>query len=439
MRKLLSLLIALCTIIALPASLALAGEAQTVTLGDGAAIPYFDGYTSDAVDMDALPGITGAVGQTYEQIYYGVEQMALSVTVENIAITDDVIALFMRVKGDGPLPMEGRMDYHLGNFMSYVPIWQGETYMAMGQAYGEGRLISDNELYTMQVYSLETPIDPSQPLLIGADDPNGGEGMPGFSLMIDVSQRVDPTVAVGPMPEETRTITTYTGSDPITMTLRVDRVAFTPFGNRLMLSTRQTSEMFLMNYVIMDDAGNVLPRADRGGRSSSIASEEHPVWTANEAWFAGGRDAASISVVPEQYYEIYEGYENHMKLQMVPLANVPSSVALENGSVIHLKGVTVGPEGFAVDYVPEGYTGHISFDLAGADGESAGLNYVSISGMTPRTGIFTDGGYWSEMYKDRTVARVSEADIAGVAGVLIDYRVEESELLKDAALVVPLR
>lgn len=71
----------------------------TVALNDGAPIPYLDGTDSLMItDPEGLRGVTGAANATLEDITPG-----CTLTLQNISLTDDVLAVFFRVQSEAPL------------------------------------------------------------------------------------------------------------------------------------------------------------------------------------------------------------------------------------------------------------------------------------------------------------------------------------------------
>lgn len=102
-------LVLLCLILlagAMPASLA--QEAAVLTLGDGAPIPYLTGYTSRLIkDAALLQGITGRVDLRFEQPDARTlsPQFNVSIHIQNISLTEDVLALFFRAEFPDFLPL----------------------------------------------------------------------------------------------------------------------------------------------------------------------------------------------------------------------------------------------------------------------------------------------------------------------------------------------
>ena len=50
-----------------------------------------------------------------------------------------------------------------------------------------------------------------------------------------------------------------------------------------------------------------------------------------------------------------------------------------------------------------------------------------------------DGGYWSEEYKGKTVARVTQDDLLRVHGLTVTYDARGQKRLPDAAVLIPLK
>ncbi|NLA54594.1 MAG: hypothetical protein GX858_09645, partial [Clostridiales bacterium] len=94
-KTLAALLAALVLFTFLP--LSLAEDIPTVILGDGAPIPYLSDFTSRLMkDSAMMPGITGSTDLIWLQA--GDLGSQVTVQLQNIALTDDVLAVFYRAQ-----------------------------------------------------------------------------------------------------------------------------------------------------------------------------------------------------------------------------------------------------------------------------------------------------------------------------------------------------
>lgn len=439
MKKLLTACLSLCLLLC--AASALAEDMIPVQLGDGAPIAYFDGFTSDAVtDPSALAGVTGAVDAG---IYMDYAKSGMSsiyelvnhtIQLQNMAVTDDYIALFLRLDYDKEIPFpEGRMQYHINKLVMFLPVMQGTEYVGTNPIVEEGHLLDDKTLAYMMVYPLDQPLDLTQPLSIYTEWTETGDPAGGLHFMVDTSMRNDPATVVTPGLE----LLTNPANKNSVSTSTITRIACTPFGLRIALEVKDDGLTYGFGYAVLDGEGRYLPQMREMWTSHTLASAEHPQIMYNDLWLLESGVPDSLQLVPIERQE--DGTPQEFT-HYVPFDSIPTDVTLDSGTVVHIAGVDVEADGYLMHYsLSEWNDFGLDIDLARADGERLGLNVVSINMPSLRTGTLGYGGYWSEEYKGELVARVTPEQIAEAAGVLFHGWEYGSKLLMDQAVLVDIQ
>lgn len=402
----------------------------TVTLNDGAPIPYLDGTDSLMItDPEGLRGVTGAANATLEDITPG-----CTLTLQNISLTDDVLAVFFRVQSEALLNLwAGLTPDALSYAIPRLNCLMNGAYLAKVGLNQEAYLPDEeNTLCCLAVYSLPEPLPDGAALDIGV-----GEKL--LTVRIDRSRAQDPTVAYAPMQEETVCYVPYSESGrEETCTLIIERIAFTPFGGRILMQMKQnqTSSFPLEDFTLYDDQGSRLPLFDQTYSYNSNASEEHPFWVRNEKWFAGGQDACALTIVPTVYGDSLDGKNNDL---LVPIDSLPADVTLANGTQLRVLGFSADENGFIVPVmIKEGITYWLR-EFADAQGNDLSFNYISGQSAHRKTGVIQLEGAWSEFYKDRIVPMVTQEQIDEIRYLVFNTTNLNDYPLWEKAITVKLR
>lgn len=424
------------------ASTALA-EGQTVTLGDGSPIPYFEGFESSSIaDPSAVTGITGAIEGSYVLKSTGGTQGSISrtITLQNIAVTDDFYALFFKMTYDAPIPFpDGKMQFNLNWEVPFVSLYvNGSTVDFLDMFLKEAHLISDRELMCMAAYSLEEPLPMGQELAIATENKDGHLA-PAIPFTLNYSRRQDPTVSYTPALSAKSNPFAAPEDREYGLTAVIERIAYTPFGIRIVVNNENIGNGTYFSYAFADSNGKLLSPYTDIVRSNSNASLEHPAWTRNEKWFLFGKAANEIHLVPVQHIKLDGGYGQFLRTAYVPIDSLPAAVQLEEGGTVLVQAVSIEKDGFLVSYTLEGYADYIYFDLAGEGSKPLNLNFISFSSVDLAQGLLQAGGYWSSEYKGRRVARVTAEDIENVKELSIHYYAGTSVLKPEEAVVIKLK
>lgn len=439
MRKLFSVtlicLIALVLIIGAPYVDAHAESTPlTLTLGDGASIPFLDGFQSNLIaDAQSIAGVTGAIDLTFDEY-------DTTVTLQNIALTDDVLALFYKQTSQTPFVYEGDIQF-LYNWKARPVYTWIEAYddSLVNSFYRECRPLDEHTRLCMVAYTLQQPIPDGTALVFGkkwSEEQDAYTG--GMRVMIDRSRIADPTVVYTSTKERHVSMTPYADEKPVEYTFIVERVAFTPFGNRCLINYRATSERNAsMGYRITNAQGKPFIMIPCMTYGRSDASEEHPVWVRNESWFFGGTPGEPISIVPTAYAG--NGQAINFATTSTDIASLPADVQTADGCTIRIERCDVLADGFYVTYAPYDYEGHLNFDLADENGESLKLNFTGYSENVDDIphGLLGFGASWSEAYKGKTVARVTAEQRGQVKRLLIGYYTDACVPMTDQAIRMP--
>lgn len=418
----------------------------TVRLGDGAPIPFFDEYASQVLSgPDAISGITGAADAVWTEDEWRSEdeRWQVTYTLQNVALTDDVLAAFFILRSERPLVFDAGQEQH--GFDWAVPWlnWRmgGEHLETVALVHREGHPLDANTLSCMVVYSLAQPLPENATLVLGApfsEQENRFMDEQGIHIQFDRSAEKDPTQGYRPMVQKAEPIEIWGGEKAVDFDFMVERVAFTPFGNRVLLNFTSRSERdSSFDLAILDDEGRSLPIFSKTGTGNSLASKEHPQQVRNEVWFMGGEGSRQLTLVPIQW-KSFDNYADVIRQTVVPLGQLPCELNLDNGGKLRVERCDISGDGFLVSYVPQGLTGHLAFDLAGTDGKTTGFNFVSYDAVNLPKGFLQKGGYWSQEYKGRIVSRVTAEEIQKAKGLLVEYRMGEQEMLTRHAIQIPL-
>ena len=425
----------------LPGAYAQSETNATVVIGDGASIPYLEGIESRLVsDAASIAGITGAFPDT--EVYAVSDLQSWTGTwcyeLENLVLTDDVLGVFFKQTYSEPIPYDGHGGYDY-NLTARIPniLVDGENLSTLSQ-FSEGYPIDDTSQYSFVLMSLPQPIADGQTLTFGAQwnsDLQAWEG--GVSVTVDRSRANDPTVAYTPSLNVKKTMALWEGNAAVEYDFTVERVAYTPFGNRMLIRFTGTCERNqYLDCRLTDDTGAMLNLIPTMQRFQTNASAEHPVENLNEIWFFGGEGSQSLTLVP--LGGNWETSNTSHRTASVTLNSFPADVTLENGVTLRVESCALDEGGFYALYTTDGYAGYVSFDLGDAAGNSLGLVFAGYQLDDHSLGLLGYGGYWCEEYQGNTVSRVTPEQLAQVKTLLIDYTVGFPELIEDEKIQVDL-
>lgn len=429
MKRIAAILVFFFTIAAFPIALA---EVQAAVLGDGAPIPYLEGFESNIIaDKEAFAGITGKIEGSYAFDYRGGADNNGSGTIilQNIAATDDFYAVFFKMVFDKSISYpQGRTQYLINEMVPPVfLLGKDGTAEFMHLTLKEAHLISDREMLCMFAVSLEKPLPIGQELTIG-----------GIPLTLDVSRRKDSTVSCSPkLSVKSNPFATFDDRECALNTI-IERVAFTPLGTRIVVNNQEIGNGTYFHYAFADSKGELMQPYTDIKRSNPSASPEHPAWTLNETWCLGGKASNAIQLVPFQNMRPTDGNGQFVHTAYIPIESLPASIPLNGGGTIQVQAFSLEEDGFLVSYTLKGYTGYISFDLAGDGNQPMHLNFVGFNSVDLNHGFLQAGGYWSSEYKGKRVARVSAQDIAKVKELCIQYDAGKYTLKPEEAVLIRL-
>ncbi|MGI6687235.1 MAG: hypothetical protein ACOX6Y_02540 [Christensenellales bacterium] len=408
---------------------------NTLTLGDGAPIPYLEGFTSRLIkDAAMLPGITGQTDIRFQQKDGRAmdNQGTVDIHIQNIALTDDAMALFFRAEFPKSLPLEyGSAQESYSHAAPYVmPSVNGER-LPHVNAWLEGRPDGNKALQCLAVFTLENPIPDGAKLSFGG----------GPHVILDKSRSKDATRAVNPNQPVKLKYQRYLGST-IDFQATIARVSFGPFGNRILVLNRDNgrSGIEALPCALEDEAGNRLPVIETGYKSSNLASPANPEETYNEVLFLGGENAKALRLIPVQTREI----EREMPAPHVILLTgpFPARAALSKEAELTVHSVRVNENGCTILYSIDG-PDYVSFLLGDAQGNPIRkLNdqAVGFDGFDLPAQAVVCSMLWVAEYKGKPVSRVSGEDIRQAQALLVHNGwLDETTLLPELTVEVPIQ
>ena len=301
MKKLLCLII-LALFTALPAM----AEEIVVTLNDGADIPYFEGFQSQIVkDAASIKGITGAAHATWEHDIWSDKRgdYVLQFELQNILLTDDMLVFFYLTHSEIPFTDEEiNSDFMpIPVFCRFEDNWLDWLTIPVREAHPT----DDYTLACMMGYSLSQPIAPDQTLVLEPvyDEKTKGY-IGGTRIKIEQGMKSDPITAYTPVLHVFEIFAPYEGAALVTHDFIVQRIAFTPFGNRILIDYLATSEENArIWFELADDQDRNLPifqHMSPTPHAVTLATPKNPVNIRYDVWFTGGEDASSLTFLPRE-------------------------------------------------------------------------------------------------------------------------------------------
>ena len=414
--------------------LPLAMAEKTLALGDGAPIPYLKGFESRLIkDANMLPGVTGAADIRFRQEdgHTMNNQGQIAIHIQNIALTDDAIALFFRAEYPDFIPLEyGSAPESCSWAVPFVMPDVDGTQLSSVNTWREGHPDGDKVLQCLQVITLEKPIPDGSALSFG----DAGQ------VTLDKSQARDDTRAVDPMLPVKFSYERSPG-ESLDYQFKVARVSFGPFGSRLLIINRDDGRgIGMLPCVMEDEKGQRLPVIQTGYNGSGLASPVNPVEVYNELLFLGGEGMAALRLIP---YQSLETNQDKPALVSVPLAGpFPAKVPLPGGAELSIMKALVDENGYTVYYSVAG-PDHVSFSLGDSEGRplrKLSDQAVGFDGFDLKAQALVSSGLWVAEYKNKPVPRVSGADIRQAQTLLVEtgWRYE-TRTLPELAVEVPLK
>ena len=354
-------------------------------------------------------------------------------------MTDDVLGVFYIQHSQTPLTYR----------CNAQPDWNEQAYPLLVEGdynfidtFREGRPIDGYAQYCMMLYTLEEPLENDAVLLFGAEWNNDKEQYEGIKrVVVDRSHANDPTQAITPMTHIQATFDQGEENHNNAYDFVIERVARTPFGNRLVLNFKGVSERTqCMTFRLLDENGEPLFMTNPTTTYWLDASREHPVQRRQEAWFFGGDDGKSISLAPVG--SAWLSHEQTGRKAVVPLSSLPTDITLENGTVMHIESCDIIRGGIEVLYSLKGADSFACFDLAGVDGRSLGLGLQTAWGPWQSADrvrrLYSYYDSWAGIVDGRVVCRVTEEQLKQAENLIVDYTVGDQRLLVDDAITIPL-
>lgn len=443
-QKPLLLLTLLLALLFLPA--ALAEEASpSVTLGDGEPIGYFDGFEGNFLkNGELVKGVTGRLSLSYDVQDYVTIRGACNarIELENMTLTDDVLVLYYRLSQDEPIQYEADLDF-LRTWLlptPYVRLGSTGSSVVEDVIFQEGHPIDAQTLYCLYAVSLDEPIPEGEQLVFGSHwDKQAQRYIGGTAVTIDRSRAQDPTVAYAPGTDLQLTYFPWTGEPERSYHMVIDRVAFTPFGNRMVLRSECTDDLSaVFPLVLTDDQGNRLATYSFGERTPGNASKTRPAWVWNDLWFFGGEQSASLTLTPVRTVDNRE--DQYSARTVVPLSDLPGKVSFGDGTDCELVRLDLQPEGMRLWYLPGSHLGYLDFELGDENGNPISNDVVVHSANTGSVveGLLGYGCFWTAEYKGQYVSMLTEEELAQAKTLVISHYEGLMEQDPEHAFTVPL-
>ena len=440
-------LVLLCLILlagAMPASLA--QEAAVLTLGAGAPIPYLTGYTSRLIkDAALLQGITGRVDLRFEQPDARTlsPQFNVSIHIQNISLTEDVLALFFRAEFPDFLPLSygTAWESYARSVPFLVPLVDGQ-HLPFLNLYQEGHPDGEKSMLCLVVYTLQDPVS-DQALIsfkVNFNEKAGGEDR-APQVRVDTSRAQDLTRAVNPQ-TPLRFQFEISKGHLIDYQFTLCRVSFGPFGNRILIRNRDDGRgIGLLPCVLQDEAGRALTVIPTGFSGSGLASPAKPVDVYNEVLFLGGEGSKTLRLVPFQSYTKEGSQDAPVALPL--FRDYPYSLPLSPVSELTIHGLKIDEQGLSIHHSITG-PGTVNFQLGDADSQPISkLNNQAVGfiGYDLGRDSLVASLLWSGEYKNQPVSRVTPKDIKQAQTLLIDLSSQrfEDRLVEDLAVTIPLK
>ena len=416
-----------------------------VRLNDGAPIPYLDGQ-ADGFFGDWIYGITGAVdapSQTCDGSLYDTEGNVVGVsgfagytlTLQNIAMTDDSFVVFYEMRAGEPFAFPyGASQYFVDKIGSVALVGAGEDgavrYGLTSDCLRMARLVDERTALCAAIVPLLCPLPDGEIVCLQ---------MGGFSEVTRL--RIDKSAAVTPDQRfEIGRELTFTGLEQaegpaFDCTFVLESITFSPFGNRIVVDQWDRGEgaPMLSSLLLRDAEGTMITCWADSLVRSSLASEEHPIWTRTLLNFAGGRAGDAVTLMPAAS----GSGESKSWSVCVDLSDLPAHLEVE-GHTLDVERFELSETGFEVFCRTE----LEDVRCAAADAAHEELAFYPVSyGYTDReTGCRVVGAYWADEYKGRSVRRVQKEELERIRSLLLSgFLYTDPTPVVEQAVTIPLR
>ena len=261
----------------------------------------------------------------------------------------------------------------------------------------------------------------------------------GTVVTIDRSHAEDPTVAYTPGTELQLTYNPWAGEAERSYHMVIDRVAFTPFGNRMVIRSECTDDLSaVFPLYLTDDQGDRLTTYSFGERTPGNASKTRPEWVENDVWFFGGENSASLTLTPMLSTDDRE--DLHYVRTAVPLSELPGKVTFADDTDCEIVRLQLQPDGLRMFYRPGTHLGYLDFELGDENGDPISNDVVGHSANTGSVaeGLLGYGCYWTAEYKGQYVSMLTEEELAQAKTLVISHHEGLMEQDPEHAFTVPL-
>ena len=258
-------------------------------------------------------------------------------------------------------------------------------------------------------------------------------------MTIDRSHAEDPTVAYTPGTELQLTYNPWAGEAERSYHMVIDRVAFTPFGNRMVIRSECTDDLSaVFPLYLTDDQGNRLTTYSFGERTPGNASKTRPEWVENDVWFFGGENSASLTLTP--MLSVDDREDLHYVRTAVPLSELPGKVTFADGTDCEIVRLQLQPDGLRMFYRPGTHLGYLDFELGDENGDPISNDVIGHSANTGSVaeGLLGYGCYWTAEYKGQYVSMLTEEELAQAKTLVISHHEGLMEQDPEHAFTVPL-
>lgn len=415
---------------------AAAEQMPVVKLGDGAPIPYLEGHTSElVVDAQMLEGITGGVDLQWDTMENG---KRFTIRVQNITVTDDVLAIFYLAQSESPLLLHFGPT-PVGYKMAMPSLGFAQPYPRIISVFSEARPAMERQLQGLVVYSLAEPLRDGAEIVFQPTGENN-EPLTPVPLRIDRSGATDPTRGLALGQQANFRYERY--HDQMTdFEISFERLSFGPFGNRLLYTIkdkgRNSGEL---TAVMEDDQGNALPIRRMSNLTNTTASPRKPVMMHNEIWFLGGEDSAAVRLVPVQ---VKNQNAPSTILHVLPVdAPMPFTLEMKNGYRLTITDIQVDEQGFDVHYTAD--TGN-GLDIR--PGDAKGVPLKDEDFFTLNSEAYDLPGQtlikrasWMAEHQGQPVSRNTQEDIQRFRTLVIGSYLEDHHIkLPELAVEIPAK
>lgn len=405
----------------------------TLVLGDGARISYLEGFESRLIkDPALLSGITGQTdirletddGRTTDN------QGKIRVHIQNIAITDDALALFYLVEFPVFLPLDyGHAPESYSQAVPFVmPFVNGSPLPFLG-VQREGHPAGEKSLYCLSVMTLKSPIADDAVLTFNNSD---------TQAVVNKARVKDPTRAVTPK-KTVKFNYEISPGQTIDYQFTVERVSFGPFGNRLLLINRDDGRgIGGFPFVLADSRNQPITTVNGTYHGNSLASPVNVMDVHNEIFFFGDEEMTALRLIPVQSWEVNRDRPDPVA---VPLDGAfPVTLTLPNDGELMIHSVQMNEEGLTIHHSGQA---QITFSLGDAEGKPIKkLNdqAVTFDGYDLKKQQLITTQIWIAEYKGQPVSRVSLEDMEQAKTLLVEgawwY---ESKMMSDLTVEVPIK